>query len=426
MHARLLALLSVVFFFCFVASQPPTSETAPQNENKTKKQIADAVPEQYAKEDTLTFRSWLEGRLLELFPKGAEETGEKGGGGGDGEPSSRRFAALDAALRSLDGERQRSLLVPLVFLAHAHRWGCTSPPQWVLDEGARTKTRKEKERRPWQLPEELARPLDAVRASVGGIQRSGSVSLLFLRNWKLVEVDDDDDDDDACDGGGGGGRGARATGGEKEQRKRRQRLPLPGEPFALSDLSQRSLRPRFRFCSRVMRNDCAAGGDDLEAAEASVLHSVVLTEAAASRLPPALLSLFDAAEEAERAEAEEARAAASGISPSSPPSPPHEATRRADAAALAYAALFYGSAVGSAALRAALSVFHDVFRTSKISTRAWSRHIQPFFCALTSRSSSSSSSSSLGAEEGEGKEAGEGEEEEEEEEHGVGGAQIPW
>jgi len=70
-------------------------------------------------------------------------------------------------------------------------------------------------------------------------------------------------------------------------------------------------------------------------------------------------------------------------------------------------------------------VFHDVFRTSKISTRAWSRHIQPFYCALTSVEKG-------GAEEGEetkddGDEAGEfvvvGEEEEE---HGVGGAQIPW
>ena len=67
----------------------------------------------------------------------------------------------------------------------------------------------------------------------------------------------------------------------------------------------------------------------------------------------------------------------------------------------------------NAALRAALSVFHDVFRTSKISTEAWSVHIQPFFCALTSRREGARGS-------------GEGEEEEEEEEHGVGGAQIPW
>ena len=174
----------------------PTSPKPKQNK-KQKKQIADAVPEQYAKEDTLAFRSWLEARLLELFPKGGgEERGGEGNGDNSSSSSSRRFAALDAALRSLDGERQRSLLVPLVFLAHAHRWGCTSPPQWVLDEGVKKKKEGEKKKqRKWQLPEELARPLDSVRASVGGIQRSGSVSLLFLRNWKLVGDDDDDDDD---------------------------------------------------------------------------------------------------------------------------------------------------------------------------------------------------------------------------------------
>ena len=377
-------------FFGFSSQPRPLSKTA----FKKKKQIADAVPEQYAKEDSQAFRKWLEGRLLELFPKeeggeGAEE-GERGCDNG-----ARRFAALDAALCSLDGERQRSLLVPLVFLAHAHRWGCTSPPQWVLDEGSK---KERGERRRWELPEELARPLDSVRASVGGIQRSGSVSLLFLRNWKLVDSGEEDGD-----GGGGGSEGPR----------RRGRLPRPGEPFSLSDLSQSSLRPRFRFCSRVMNNDC---GDDLEAVEASVLHSVVLTEAAASRLPPALLALFDAAEDAERAEAEEARttAAASGLPSPPPPSSSSpsssEATRRADAAALTAAR---SAAEVSAALRAALSVFHDVFRTSKISTEAWSVHIQPFFCALTSR--------------GEGaRGSGEGEEEEEEEEHGVGGAQIPW
>ena len=298
-----------------------------------------------------------------------KEKGDKDKKGG------RRFSALDAALRSLDGERQRSLLVPLVFLAHAHRWGCTSPPQRVLDEGKR---QKDEEKRRWDLPEELARALDSVRASVGGIQRSGSVSLLFLRNWKLVEGEGED------------GEGASERG---------RRLPQPGEPFSLSDLSQRSLRPRFRFCSKVMNNDRSGDGDDLEAAEASVLHSVVLTEAAASRLPPALLALFDAAEEAERAEAEEARATtSSSVLLSS------EATRRADAAALVAAE---AAAEVSAALRAALSVFHDVFKTSKISTEAWSVHIQPFFCALTSRAEG-------GGEEGE------------EEEHGVGGAQIPW
>lgn len=235
--------------------------------------------------------------------------------------------------------------------------------------------------------------IDSVRASVGGIQRSGSVSLLFLRNWRLV--DDKDVDDNGA--------------GEKGEKKEEERLPLPGEPFSLSDLSQRSLRPRFRFCSRVMNNDCGreGGGDDLEAAEASVLHSVVLTEAVASRLPPALLALFDAAEEAERAEAEEARGR--GISPSAAAAASAATSRRADAAALPAAE---AAAEVSAALRAALSVFHDVFHTSKISTRAWSRHIQPFFCALTS-------SRSAGSEGGAGGE-------EEEEEHGVGGAQIPW
>lgn len=227
--------------------------------------------------------------------------------------------------------------------------------------------------------------MDSVRASVGGIQRSGSVSLLFLRNWRLVEEE-------------GGGEDENEAG--KKKKGKRKKLPLPGEPFELSDLSQASLRPRFRFCSRVMSNDCSGGGDDLKAAEASVLHSVVLTEAAASRLPPALLALFDAAEEAENSEAEEAREGASS----------ETASRRADAAALAAAE---AAEEVSGALRAALSVFHDVFRTSKISTRAWSRHIQPFFCALTSSLSSS--------------EGDDGEEkEEEEEEHGVGGAQIPW
>lgn len=406
--SRSLALLSVLgFFSCFPTptsskNRPPPPTTTNENQNKPI-QIADAVPEQYAKEDTLAFRSWLEGRLLELFPK---ERGEKSSGDGDdGDRSSsspRRFAALDAALRSLDGERQRSLLVPLVFLAHAHRWGSTSPPQWVLDEGVRKKTKKkndenEEGKTTWRLPEELARPLDAVRASVGGIQRSGSVSLLFLRNWRLVSSEGGEEGEEEGEG----------------QERRRRRLPLPGEPFSLADLSQRSLRPRFRFCSREMNNACSKEGDDLEAAEASVLHSVVLTEAAASRLPPALLALFDAAEEAELAENEEARerAKAAGASGLSSSSPLHDATERADAAALAAAE---AAAEVSAALRAALSVFHDVFKTSKISTRAWSRHIQPFFCALTTSRAPSI----------EGEESEEGEEEEEE--HGVGGAQIPW
>ena len=379
--------------FSVLSSFSPLSHQNPRPLSKTPKQknaqIADAVPEQYAKEDTLAFRSWLEARLAELFPKGEEkEEGQENGN------KNRRFSSLDAALRSLDGERQRSLLVPLVFLAHAHRWGCTSPPQWVLDEGAKQKGEKN---RKWVLPEELARPLDSVRASVGGIQRSGSVSLLFLRNWRLVAEE-------------GEGEEEEESGEEKKKREKKKgksrKLPLPGEPFLLSDLSQASLRPRFRFCSRRMSNDCSSssgsGGDDLEAAEASVLHSVVLTEAAASRLPPALLALFDAAEEAESAEAEEARGS-TGVSASSSS---EAARRRADAAALAAAE---AAEEVSSALRAALSVFHDVFRTSKISTRAWSRHIQPFFCALTSRA-----------------EGDDGDEEEEEEEHGVGGAQIPW
>jgi hypothetical protein len=192
-------------------------------------QIADAVADEYAKNDAAAFRAWLEAEL-----EGATSA-----------------ASTAAALASLDGDAARLALVPLVFLAHAHRWGATAPPPWVLAEES------------WAPPRALARALDPLCALVG-MQRTGSATLLFLRNWTLK--------------GREGGR-----------------------EYDPAELTTQTVAPRFRF---------AAGA--LAAAETAVLQSVVLTEAAATTTHLALLDLFEAVadDDADRATAAAASVAA--------------------------------------------------------------------------------------------------------------------
>ncbi|KAI8473382.1 MAG: hypothetical protein J3K34DRAFT_519049 [Monoraphidium minutum] len=246
--------------------------------------ISDAVAPVYAAGDAAAFRRWLEGRL-------------------DAEVDA---AAVAAAVARLDGAGQRAALVPLVFLAHAHRWGATDPPAWVLADAA------------WAPPPALGAPLGALCRELG-LQRTGSVTQLFLNNWALA------------------GR-------------------PPGSEYDPRELTTANLAPRFRFC---------AGG--LAAAEAAVLQSVVLTEAASTATHMAALALFEAAADAEAGGGGAAAAAA--------------AAAAADV---------------EAGLRACLATFHGVFRQSNLSTHAWAVHLQPFYCALSPG------------------------------EHGVGGAQIPW
>ena len=193
-------------------------------------QIADAVAPVYAAADAPAFRAWLEGRLAAID-----------------------VASLPAALSRLDGAQQRALLVPLVFLGHAHRWGATAPPPAVIEE------------KDWAPPPALDAALTPLTCALS-IQRSGSMTLLFLYNWTL--------------------QGA-----------------SPGDEYETVALTRERLAPRFRFC---------VGGTPLGAAEDAIHASIVLTEAAATTTHTALVELFDAAADAEvsGAAADAARAAA--------------------------------------------------------------------------------------------------------------------
>ena len=189
----------------------------------------------YAAADAPAFRAWLEGRLATID-----------------------VASVPAALSRLDGAQQRALLVPLVFLAHAHRWGATAPPPSVMEETE------------WVPPPALDAALTPLTRALS-IQRSGSMTLLFLYNWTL--------------------QGA-----------------SPGDEYETAALTRERLAPRFRFC---------VGGTPLGAAEDAIHASIVLTEAAATTTHTALVELFDAAADAEvssaPADAERAAAAAATV-----------------------------------------------------------------------------------------------------------------
>ncbi len=329
----------LLFSGCALATTTPrgrTRSSPPSSPHRTFSslisQIADAAPPHYARADPAAFRAWLAAAASSLDPD-----------------------ALLAQLAAFtDGATTRCALVPLVYLAHAFRWGATRPPQWVMDEGDAAPA----------LPHPLGAALHALRAPLG-LQASGSISLLFLWNWGLV--------------GGGGGRAAGP------------RLPAPGEPFdPATHLATATVRPRFRFCS-----------GELEGAEAAVLHSVLLTEAAGTGMGRALVRLFEAAADAEDAAREDgvalktaAAAGAAGRAAAAawrwlPWSPARRAVRAAAAAAAAAADLH-------ASLKQCLGVFHTVFRQASIPISAWAFHIQPSLCAVAPG------------------------------DHGVGGAQMPW
>lgn len=148
--------------------------------------------------------------------------------------------------------------MPLVFLAHAHRWGATAPPPEIMDEPG------------WTPPPALDAALTPLAAALG-VQRSGSMTLLFLYNWTL--------------------KGA-----------------APGAEYSTSSLTRDTIAPRFRFC---------VPDTPLGRAEDAIHASIVLTEAAATATHTAMVTLFDAAADAEvggaRADAERAAAAAADV-----------------------------------------------------------------------------------------------------------------